>query len=43
VKAHDWQTYAAPALALGTVAIAAALLPARSGARIYPIAALRSE
>jgi putative ABC transport system permease protein len=43
VKPHDWWTYAAAALTLGVVAAAAALLPARRGARIDPIVALRYE
>jgi putative ABC transport system permease protein len=43
VKPHDWWTYAAAALTLAIVAICAALLPARRGARIDPIAALRYE
>jgi putative ABC transport system permease protein len=43
VKAHDWRTYAACAAALAAVALAAALLPARRGARIDPIRALKYE
>jgi putative ABC transport system permease protein len=43
VKAHDWRTYAASAAMLAIVALGAALLPARRGARIDPIAALKYE
>jgi putative ABC transport system permease protein len=43
VKAHDWRTYAASAAVLAVVALAAALVPARRGARIDPIAALKYE
>jgi putative ABC transport system permease protein len=43
VKPHDWLTYAGAALMLAAVAAVAALLPARRGARIDPIVALRYE
>jgi putative ABC transport system permease protein len=43
VKAHDWRTYAAAATLLAVVAVGAALLPARRGARIDPMVALKYE
>jgi putative ABC transport system permease protein len=43
VKAHDWTTYAAAAILLASVALGAALLPARRGARIDPMVALKYE
>lgn len=43
VRPADPVTYAAVALALGTVAIAAAWGPARRAARADPVAALRAE
>ena len=43
VKAHDWKAYAAAAAVLAIVAFGASLLPARRGARIDPIAALKYE
>ena len=43
VKPHDAVTYAAAAAILTVVSLAAALIPARRGARINPIVALRYE
>ena len=43
VKAHDWRTYLAAAALLALVAVGAALLPARRGAKIDPMVALKYE
>jgi predicted permease len=43
VKAHDWVAYAVSAAVLAMVALGAALVPARRGARIDPMAALKYE
>jgi predicted permease len=43
VQAHDWTTYASAALLLATVGLAASMVPARRGARVDPMVALRWE
>jgi putative ABC transport system permease protein len=43
VQAHDWTTYAAATLLLALVGLAAAMVPARRGARVDPMVALRYE
>jgi putative ABC transport system permease protein len=43
VKTTDWQAYAGAIALLSAVALAAAFLPARRGARVNPIVALRNE
>ena len=43
VKAHDVRTYASAAALLAVVALLAAMLPARRGARIDPMVALKYE
>jgi putative ABC transport system permease protein len=43
VEAHDWATYAAAVALLSAVGLAAAMVPARRGARADPMAALRYE
>jgi len=43
VQRHDWTTYAAAVVLLSTVSIAAALAPARRGAKVDPIVALKYE
>ena len=43
VRPHDWSIYATAVALLAAVALVAALIPARRGARIDPIAALRDE
>ena len=43
VKTTDWQAYAGAIVLLSAVALAAAFIPARRGARVNPIVALRDE
>jgi putative ABC transport system permease protein len=43
VHSTDWQSYAAAIVLLALLALAAALIPARRGASVDPMAALRSE
>jgi predicted permease len=43
VSAHDPLEYAVAALLLGTVALAATLIPARAAMRVEPVVALRNE
>ena len=43
VKPSDWRTYAAAIVVLASVSAAASLIPARRGARVDPIVALRYE
>ncbi len=43
VPAHDWPTYGAAVVLLAMAGIAAALIPARRGARVDPMVALRYE
>jgi putative ABC transport system permease protein len=43
VKPSDWRTYAAAVALLAAVSVAASLIPARRGARVDPIVALRYE
>jgi putative ABC transport system permease protein len=43
VRPHDWTTYAIAALLLAVVGLAAAMIPARRGARVDPMVALRYE
>jgi putative ABC transport system permease protein len=43
VKTTDWQAYAGAIALLSAVALAAAFIPARRGARVNPIVALRDE
>jgi putative ABC transport system permease protein len=43
VPPHDWGTYAAAVTLLAAVSLAASLIPARRGARVDPIVALRYE
>jgi putative ABC transport system permease protein len=43
VQAYDWATYAAAVVMLALSGVAAALIPARRGARVDPIVALRYE
>jgi ABC-type lipoprotein release transport system permease subunit len=43
VEPRDPATYAAVALLLGLVALAATLIPARKAMRVEPVAALRYE
>ena len=43
VQANDWATYAAAVALLAAAGVAAAMIPARRGARVDPIVALRCE
>jgi putative ABC transport system permease protein len=43
VKATDWRAYAGAAALLAAVGVIAALIPARRGARVDPMVALRQE
>jgi len=43
VKATDWHAYAGAVALLAMVAVIAALIPARRGARVDPVVALRQE
>jgi ABC-type lipoprotein release transport system permease subunit len=43
VKTDDWRAYAGPVALLSVVAVVAALTPARRGARVDPVVALRQE
>ena len=43
VKTTDWRAYAGAVALLSVVAVAAALIPARRGARVDPMVALRQE
>jgi putative ABC transport system permease protein len=43
VQRHDWTTYAAAVALLAATSVAAALVPARRGAKVDPIVALRWE
>ena len=43
VKTDDWRAYAGPVALLSVVAVVAALTPARPGARVDPVVALRQE
>jgi putative ABC transport system permease protein len=43
VRITDWQSYAAAVALLAVLAVAAALIPARRGAALDPMSALRSE
>jgi ABC-type antimicrobial peptide transport system permease subunit len=43
VKATDWHAYACAVALLAMVAVIAALIPARRGARVDPAVALRQE
>jgi len=43
VKVTDWQAYAGAVALLSVVAVIAALIPARRGARVDPVVALRQE
>ena len=43
VPIHDWRTYVAAGGLLAVVALAASLIPARRGALVDPVVALRSE
>ncbi len=41
VKSTDWRAYAGAVALLSIVAVAAAIIPARRGARVDPVVALR--
>jgi len=43
VQPHDWRTYAAAVALLSLVSVVAASIPARRGAKVDPIVALRYE
>jgi putative ABC transport system permease protein len=43
VKPHDWSTFAGSATLLMLVALAAAVIPARSAMNVDPIEALRQD
>ena len=43
VQRHDWRTYAAAVAVLAVVAVIASLIPARRGARVDPMIALRCD